>query len=204
MKSLNKLLVVSIATLFSIAANANLLTNGSFEDNTLNSGSWGLFNQSNVNGWQGESIELWNNLNGLAAFDGTNLTELNSNRNGGVSHTLFQTFTTTTNGIFSLDFAYRARSNSNEAFKVDIFSTNGNVFSQIFDDHTKGQWSTFSGDFTANDATSTIMFTSIAPLSSVGNLIDNVIIDSKQVSAPATILITLLAAPVLLMRRLRK
>lgn len=203
MKSLNKLIIASFTLVISLSSQANLITNGSFEENTLASGTWSFFNSANVNGWEAQRIELWNNLFGIAAFDGNYLTELNSISLKNGSHTLFQSFNTETNTTYTVDFAYRARANSNEAFRVDIFSTNGNVFSQLLDDHTTSQWSTFSSEFTANATQSVIQFTSIAPSSSVGNLIDNVIVDAKNVSAPATLLLALLAVPALLMRRLK-
>ncbi len=204
MKSLNKLIIASITALISLSSHANLITNGSFEDNTLKAGTWSLYNSSSVNGWEAQRIEIWNNLFGTPAYEGNNLTELNSISIKNGSHILSQTFNTSINTAYTIDFAYRARSNSNESFKVDIFSTNGNVFSQVFEDHTKSQWSTFSSAFTANGAESVIQFTSIAPSSSVGNLIDDVVVEAKSVSAPTTLLLILMAVPAMLRRRFSK
>lgn len=41
-------------SLLCLGANANLIVNGSFEDNTVAAGGWQAFDSANVNGWDGD------------------------------------------------------------------------------------------------------------------------------------------------------
>src|SRR5690606_20268956 len=98
MKLLKTILSSSILALtagaFSIAANANLLTNGGFESNNVASGSWQFFSSSAVPGWDGSNIEIWNQYSGVSAYEGSQFAELNAHPNGGQAFTIFQDFTT--------------------------------------------------------------------------------------------------------------
>ena len=50
---------------------ANLIVNGGFEDNAVASGNWAFFASSNVNGWEGSNIEIWDNYGGVSAAEGS-------------------------------------------------------------------------------------------------------------------------------------
>ena len=56
--------------LLAASANANLIVNGSFEDNDVAEGTWQYFVADDVNGWDGSNIEIWDGLNGVASADG--------------------------------------------------------------------------------------------------------------------------------------
>ena len=74
------LLGLILSTVTSIA-NANLVTNGSFEDTEQAPGTWSVY--SDINGWsttRGSGIEIGNNVVGTAQ-DGVNFVELDSNNN---------------------------------------------------------------------------------------------------------------------------
>ena len=181
-------LVAGLLVVLSANASANLIVNGSFEDNNVNSGSWANFNASTVNGWDGQNIEIWNNLFSIAAYDGNQLAELNS---GGAtngpnnSYMISQTFATDVNALYNVDFAYMARNNSDESFLFEVLDGNGgSLFSQVIDDHVTGNWSTFNTMFQASTAFSTISFTTISS-GSMGNLLDAVEVTS--VPEPATL-----------------
>jgi Right handed beta helix region/Ca-dependent carbohydrate-binding module xylan-binding/Protein of unknown function (DUF642) len=85
----------------------NLLVNGSFEAPTLAAHSWDAF--GSIPGWtaiSGGTIELWNNLNGVKATNGSNFGELDYH---GARDGLYQTVTTTAGQSYDLSFDARSR-----------------------------------------------------------------------------------------------
>ena len=84
---------------FGAQASANLVQNGSFESNTLTSGSWSIY--SNLVGWTGgpNQIELRNNVAGTAQ-DGSNFVELDAYRYSSMYQDIFGT------GLVNLSFFY--------------------------------------------------------------------------------------------------
>tara|TARA_R110002167_G_scaffold84158_1_gene228776 strand:- start:170 stop:796 length:627 start_codon:yes stop_codon:yes gene_type:complete len=189
MKSLKIIFSSSILALtagvFSISANANLLTNGGFENNTVASGTWKFFQSSQVSGWDGSNIEIWNQYGGVNAYEGNQFAELNAHPNNGQVFTIFQDFTTTQGQWYDVSFAYRARANSNETFRVDIDGL-ANIASWTLDDHTTAGWSIFSNSFLANSTDTTISFTTVIPsIGTVGNFIDDV--NVSAVAEPGTL-----------------
>ncbi len=172
---LSSVAIATVALCIHINANANLIVNGSFEDSLVNTNSWKWFTSDKVNGWNGSNIEIWNNFSKVSAFDGTQFAELNAHANGGSVFSIYQTFDTEINGIYDFSFAYRARSNSNEAFSVSIDSFNDNIYTKILDDHIVQAWSSFTDSFVATSISTTIQFTTITPYTgTVGNFIDNI------------------------------
>lgn len=96
--------VVSILLVAPIYASAavDLVTNGSFEADFQDNGSWNLY--SNLIGWSGApDIELRNNVAG-SAFDGSNFVELDTNSNSSISQLL-----TGAPGLYQLSFWFSAR-----------------------------------------------------------------------------------------------
>jgi hypothetical protein len=97
------------------AANANLLTNGSFESETQASGTWSIY--PNLTGWTGGpgGIELRNNVAG-AAYDGVNYVELDTTTNS----LAYQGVTGV--GSYVLSFAYSAREGVSAASNgIEVF-----------------------------------------------------------------------------------
>ncbi len=192
----------------SSVANANLVSNGSFENNNVNAGTWSWFSSSSVDGWSGSNIELWNDFGGMIAQDGTKLAELNAHGgSGGGAFSIFQEITTTAGELYDFSFYYAARQNTNESFLVEVFSSSGSLISQLVDDHIVKQWSSFTSSFVAADSATTVRFTTVTPLSgTLGNFIDNVIVTESttsvvQASAPSAALLTLFGLAMLLVRR---
>ena len=115
------LAAAAAATLVSLAASAaptNMVANGSFEAQVLNSGTWTYLDT--LTGWSSDStfnnkFELRNNVDG-AAQDGHNFVELDTTRNSDI----YQTITST--GLNTLSFWYMNRPNTSVA-------TNGLSFS---------------------------------------------------------------------------
>lgn len=154
-----------------------LLTNGGFESSDVNNGSWVYYTNSHnggVNlGWDyGDSgMEIWDSLLGVVAIEGEQHAELNAHGANGQPYSFGQTFTTVIGQSYNYGFSYRARNNNNEEFAAGIVDIDWN----IYDTHTTGIWSAFTGSFIATDIQSTISFTSRDSLGdTTGNLLDAV------------------------------
>jgi len=180
---------VGLATLLiAPIASANLLTNGSFEQElVLNqaSGGWGFFDPSDVDGWSSttNNIEIWESgFNQVPAADGNRFAELNAHPDtSGSAFTLFQNFATVENEIYELNFAFRAR-NGQEKFNVAAGSLNMDIVNNDNDN-----WTLFTGMFTALSDSTTLMFTSIDPdTETLGNFLDDVSVIAK-VPEPGTL-----------------
>lgn len=166
------------------SAHANLIVNGSFEDNAVNAGTWKAFNASQVNGWEGSRIEIWNGLNGVKAPDGKNHAELNADPFNGAIFTIYQDIATVVGKTYDVSFFYRARQNNNEAF---AFSA-GNL-SLLLTDHTTNAWSKFQSSFVANSTVSRVNFSTVNN-STYGNFIDNVVVTARaSVNEPNALLL---------------
>ena len=171
--------VIASSASLSISASANLLVNGSFEDNEVAPNSWQVFNSSGVSGWDGSNIEIWNSYNGIDAPDGSNFVELNAHPGSNAPFSLMQTFNTVIGQFYEFSFSYRARSSDSESFQFMLGSVN-----EVIDDHTTGSWSSYTGGFVADDVTSTVSFTPITT-GTIGNFLDNVIVEA--VPEPGTL-----------------
>ena len=205
------LTVLSLVLGVSTSAHANLILNGSFENNDIRSNSWKAFTAGTVEGWSGTNMELWDNFQRLNAFDGSQYAELNANGNGG-QYSIFQIFSTEAGNTYDVSFAYAAR-RSGESFQLDILSdTNSVLYSQVFDDHAIKSWSEFYGDFVAQTALTTIRFSTINT-GTYGNFVDDIVVtaapsftasvSSVSVSEPASLAILLPLSAFALMRRKR-
>ena len=202
---------LTLGLLISTAANANLITNGGFEDNDIGKNSWAWFATDMVNGWEGSNIEIWDNYGNVKAFEGAQHAELNAHPSNGKAFSIFQTFDTQIGGLYNVSFAYSARSNNNEAFLFNLESAdNSQIWSSLIDDHRVGQWNVFSSSFIAQDKYTNIRFTSVTPYSStVGNFLDDIKVEQifsaskiSQVSEPVGVM--LLGVGLLVMMRNRK
>ncbi|MBU2978188.1 DUF642 domain-containing protein [Alteromonas sp. C1M14] len=179
--------LAGLAVVLSANVSANLIVNGSFEDNSVASGSWAKYKASDVNGWDGQNFEIWDTFGGTTAYEGDQLLELNAwgARNGdNNSYVVSQSFSTDINELYAVEFAYKARTNNDESFLFEINDELGNtLYSEVLDDHTKSDWLVFDTTFLASSALASINFTSINS-GTVGNLIDA--INVTRVPEPAT------------------
>lgn len=161
--------LLSISNL-ATAQEENLIANGGFEETTINSGSggWEWFRSSQVSGWEGSNIEIWQNFGNIGAYAGSSHAELNAHPSNGRAFSIYQTFSTTAGKSYDLFFAYGARSNTRESFKVEVADQEFTM-----DDHEVNRWSTFSQSFVAQSEETTLRFTTISPFSGTeGNFID--------------------------------
>lgn len=184
------MMVSAIATsllLAASAANANLITNGGFEDPALGEDGWAYFDASDVDGWSGSNVEIWRNHDERNAFEGEQFAELNSHPGPGEDYsnfTLYQEFGTTVGNWYDFSFAYKARNDDAESFRFEIGS-DSSYLGSLINDHTTSDWSVHEGGFQANSEISTIWFRSETD-GTEGNFLDNVSVTAR-VPEPGTL-----------------
>ena len=163
------------AALLSLPVAADLLVNGSFEDENVANNSWKAFSPDQVDGWDGSWIEVWDGLFGRVAADGEQFAELNSVNKGNYSpFTLYQSVGVEAGGLYNVNFAYQARQNTDEAFTFSLLDSTGNAFfSQDIIHNDTSTWTRFDYNFAAPDEMVTVSFSSITT-GTLGNLIDDV------------------------------
>jgi len=184
--------------LLCVGANANLIVNGGFEDNTVAVGNWAYFPSASVNGWEGDNIEIWNQMGGVVAPEGTQHAELNAHPFDGSVFTIFQNFATVVGQTYDVSFFYSARVDSNEQF-----SFSAGTLAALLNDHVVGSWTQYSGSFVASSALSTITFTSFNA-GTYGNFLDDVVVTAQAnvvESSPLVMLLIGLAGLVLIRRK---
>lgn len=159
--------------LLAASAQANLIVNGGFEDNTVAAGNWSYFSSSAVNGWDGSNLEIWNNFGGVVAPEGNQHAELNAHPYTGGVFSIYQSFATVVGQIYDVSFFYSARESANESFHFSV-----GTLATLINDHTVGTWNQFTGSFVANSNFSTITFTT-TDNSTVGNFLDAVVVTTR-------------------------
>ena len=161
--------------LVTFGVQANLIINGGFETPDIRRGTWAWYSANQINGWSGGNLEVWDSLYGFGAYEGNQYIELNAHPFNGSQFSIRQTFTTEVGRDYQVSFAYSARKNIHEAFRIEVFSNPQQLINQVVSNHLIMQWQRFTARFTANSASTTLSFTSVNPFSAtVGNLIDDV------------------------------
>jgi len=168
--SVTRCLGVLAGLLLAVSANANLIVNGGFEDNSVSAGNWAYFSSASVNGWDGDNIEIWNQYGGVVAPEGLQHAELNADPFDGSLFSIYQDFATVIGTTYDVSFFYSARENANEQFNFSVGS-----LAALLDDHVVGSWSQYTGSFVANSLWSTITFTS-TDTGTLGNFLDDVVV----------------------------
>lgn len=185
--------------LLATSAQANLIVNGSFEENAVGAGSWKAFDASAVNGWEGSRIEIWNGMNGVQAQHGTNHAELNANPGNSGSHfSIYQDFATVIGQLYDVSFFYRARQSENETFALNV----SNLLTATLTDHVTTGWSQYQGTFVATATQSTITFSTISS-GTHGNFLDNVVVTARASvdEASSLVMLTIGMLGLMLVRR---
>lgn len=186
--------------LLCVGANANLIVNGGFEDNTVAVGNWAYFSSASVNGWDGDNIEIWNQMGGVVAPEGTKHAELNAHPFDGSVFSIFQNFATVVGQTYDVSFFYSARVDANEQF-----SFSAGTLAALLNDHVVGSWKQYTGSFVASSTLSTITFTTYND-GTYGNFLDDVVVTAKASvveSSPLVMLLIGLAGLVLIRRKNR-
>jgi hypothetical protein len=121
------------------------IVNGSFEQPTVPPGQYNP-DLTSVPGWSttasNNKIEIWNNYQGISAYEGSQFTEVNAWGNTAI----YQDVTITTAGLLSVEFAHRGRSGTDTLQMSVIYAGLDGVFDSA-DDQT-----VFSDDYATGTA----------------------------------------------------
>ena len=174
MSKLNRLPAVLMLAFSCGIANAGLIINGGFEEPDINK-RW-TYGEDPTGGWKGDNIEVWESgFLGVTSFEGGQHGELNAHPYDKTDWSIYQSFDTVLDDLYSVSFAYRARKNNDEAFLFTLSDGNNSIFDEVIDDHVTNHWSVFSDTFFGTGNELTIRFTSLVPeKGTVGNFIDAV------------------------------
>ncbi len=166
-------------------AHSNLIVNGGFESPGIASG-W-TYGPDPTGGWQGDNIEVWaSGFLGVDSYEGSQHGELNAHAYDGTVWSIYQSFDSVLSEMYDFSFAYRARRNGSEAFRVTLEDSSGTILDRLVDDHVTGQWSSFSESFLGTGNEITLTFTSVTPgAGTVGNFLDAVAV--TNVPEPSTL-----------------
>ena len=175
-------LAAAALVLAPLAAQANLIINGGFENPALSTESWTVY--SSILGWTttlGSGIEIQNNVAG-SPYEGRQHVELDSHNNSG----MLQTVTTSPGGQYLLSFAYSPRPGVGIASNgIDLW-----VDGLLLDSFTAAggsvtSWSIRNYTITGDGATS-IEFRAAGTSDSLGGYLDDVrFVVSEQGASPA-------------------
>lgn len=158
----------------SFAANANLVTNGSFENTQSFSGHWTLLNQ--VNGWtnEGAKFEIQKSSLGIiAAQDGNQYLELDSTANYAIS----QSIATSAGQDYVLSFYYSPRVKNNDS--TNRASVKWDGVEVIALNSSSVGWQKVQVVVKATSNQSTLVFAGAGKSDSYGALIDNISLTPK-------------------------
>lgn len=168
--SVARCLSVLAGLLLATSANANLIVNGGFEDNSVAAGTWSYFSSASVNGWGGDNIEIWNQFGGVVAPEGQQHAELNAHPFDGDVFSIYQDFATVVGQTYDVSFFYSARNNASEQFNFSV-----GTLAALVNDHVVGSWKQYTGSFVASSLLSTITFSS-TDTGTLGNFLDDVVV----------------------------
>lgn len=156
-----------------LAANADLIVNGGFEDPDIPTGSFSIF--GGIPGWyltSGSGIEIQDNVAG-SPYEGGQLVELDSFRNSGMA----QDVGTNSGGLYELVFAFSARPGISELSNgIDIF-WDGSLLDSITASGlglNDTSWKLFSYHVVATANLSVLEFRATGISDSLGGYLDGV------------------------------
>jgi len=169
---ISKIIVTAALSLLAFASHAQLVSNGSFEENLQANGTWSIY--SNLVGWTGISdIELRNNLSG-AAQDGKNYVELDTTGNMSMK----QLVNLSGAGLYELSFWYSAREKraaGDNGLSFSFGSLTGSVLENTAGSQSGNDWMNYKGQVALNGATE-LIFSAIGTSNSYGGSLDNVVV----------------------------
>lgn len=162
-----KLLAAAALAIAASGAQANLVTNGSFEADLQGAGSWHIY--PSLTGWTGiPNIELRNNVAGTAQ-DGVNFVELDGNFNSAMSQNI------SGNGLYELSFWYSARPHvaaGSNGLEFSFGSLSGSVLLGVAGGAVN-HWQHYTGQVYLSGPT-LLKFTAVGRSDSYGGSLDNI------------------------------
>jgi hypothetical protein len=168
----SKTIAAATLTFLAFSSQAQIVKNGSFEENLQASGTWSIY--SNLVGWTGMSdIELRNNMTG-AAQEGSNFVELDTTRNMSMK----QLVNVSGPGLYELSFWYSARENraaGDSGLSFSFGTLNGSVLENTAGLQSGNDWKNFKGQVALNGATD-LIFSATGTSNSYGGSLDNVVV----------------------------
>lgn len=177
--TLSALLLTAFGT-----AQADLIENGSFEEDSQASGTWSV--NDSLTGWtsEGAGIELRNSVAGTA-FDGVNYIELDSHTGTDTNSAAIQTIGTTAIE-YLLSFAYSPRINQPSTTNGIEVYWNGDLLDMITGTGGRSHnWQVYSFFVTGGDQESTLKFVAVGTDDTLGGSLDAVSLVS--VPEPSTL-----------------
>jgi hypothetical protein len=184
-----KRIILGILAVGALSAHANLIQNGSFEDNgsnlAVNYGLWQTYNS--INGWANTGyVEVQNNGlfgAGSVAADGTKWLELDSYASYSITT---QSFAAVAGQTYSVSFAFAGRPDAPTSDDIMVVTLNGvqKTFSTTPSAPGALNWTTASFNFVSTGS-DFLSFKDGGPSNSYGMLLDNV--NVAAVPEPATL-----------------
>lgn len=190
--------IAAVATLLSAgtaSAATELVVNGSFESNPINSG---VQQVSSITGWTSSvsgntafEIQKGSTQGGSTGFmpaaaNGVQYLELNTERFTSIS----QTIATTTGSNYLLSFAYSGRPDTagNASSLMNVYWGNTLLTASPLVGTTTPTWQTFSQTVSALGSSTVLRFESVGPTSAptYGSYLDNVSVSVSAVPEPQT------------------
>jgi hypothetical protein len=188
-----KRIILGILVVGTFSAHANLIQNGSFENNGsdiyVNYGSWQTYNS--ITGWSnnGNKVEIQNNgiWTGAVAADGSKWLELDSYGSYSITS---QSIAAVAGQTYNVSFAYAGRPDSptpvDNQMTVNLNGTITNYFASNSVTPGPLNWTYGSFSFTATGS-DFITFKDAGLNDSYGILLDNVSVNVAAVPEPATL-----------------
>ena len=171
---MKKLLAATLLAtpLLALAAPANLLSNGSFDGDSVGTGAW--ITSMSPKGWTtgNDGLELRNSVAG-SAFDGSTYAELDTAGNSSIS----QDVTTVIGQWYTLSFEYSNRAGTDVAtngLAWSLGSASGVAPSLAQNTSGDNQWNLFSTTFQATATQTTLKLWATGTSDSLGSSLDAV------------------------------
>ena len=161
-------------------AEVELVTNGSFEDPDIPSGTFSIF--PSITGWTssvGDGIEIQDNVAGAPDVGaGDQFVELDSNNNSN----MIQTLTTENGKSYTFSFIYSPRpSVPDTSNEIEVY-WDGNLIDTIAETGSSATvWSPKSYDVTASSASTDIEFLAVGTDDSLGGYLDTISVIEKEI-----------------------
>jgi PEP-CTERM motif len=174
-----------------LAAQANLLTNGSFESQVLNNWAWTVL--ASTTGWQADAtsgLELRNNVAGTAQ-NGQNFVELDTHHTGrfdaSTNSSIWQSVSTQAGSIYTLSWWYSPRintaANTND---ISVYWNNTLLTTNVGAGGSTQNWQQFSFQVVGTGASDTVKFMAGGKIDTLGGSLDNVRLVASPVPEPGS------------------